>query len=161
LQGFPHRAQQMAERALRRAQLAEHAISQCHALAQAACPVALWRGDLAGADTFHSESDRVGDAQCTGGLDRPRQVFFGVLLIRRGEMADGVTVLQSGIQDLRAGGSTAEYPAFRAVLAHGLALSGRTDEALATSDEAIDRSEATEELRCAADHLRVKAESGA
>ena len=84
--------------------------------------------------------------------------FFGVLLIRRGEMADGVTVLQSGIQDLRAGGSTAEYPAFRAVLAHGLALSGRTDEALATSDEAIDRSEAIEELWCAADLLRVKAE---
>jgi predicted ATPase len=158
LQGFPDRAAQMAERALHRARSADHAISQCHALAQAACPVALWRGDLVGADQFIQDLIELATHNALEGWVARGNCFFGVLLIRRGEMAEGVEVLRSGLQELRAGGSTAEYPAFRAVLAHGLALSGRTGEALATIDEAIGRSEATEELWCAADLLRVKAE---
>ena len=157
LQGIPDRAAQMAERALHRAQSAGHAISQCHALAQAACPIALWRGDLSGADTFVRDLIGLATRNALEGWVARGKCFFGVLLIRRGEMTEGVAVLRSGLQELRAGGSTAEYPAFRAVLAHGLAQSGRTDEALATIDEAIDRSEVTEELWCAAELLRVKA----
>lgn len=158
MQGFPDRAAQMAERALHRSQSAGHAISQCHALAQAASPVALWCGDLAAADRFiRGLIDLATRSALEGWVARGR-CFLGVLLVRRGEMAEGVAVLRSGLQELRAGGSTAEYPAFRAVLAHGLALSGRTHEALTMIDEAINRSEATEEFWCTADLLRVKAE---
>lgn len=158
LQGFPEQARFMAERALLRAQSADHAISTCHALAQAACPVSLWTGDLIEADRCVTMLIDLASQNALEGWIARGKCFRGVLLIRRGEVAEGVACLQSALVELRAGGSTAEYPAFRAVLAHGLAQSGRAQDAHATVEDAINRSESTGELWCAAELLRVKAE---
>jgi predicted ATPase/DNA-binding winged helix-turn-helix (wHTH) protein len=49
LQGFPDQARRVAEANVEDAQAINHAPSLCHALAMAACPIALWLGDRAAA----------------------------------------------------------------------------------------------------------------
>ena len=49
LQGFSEQAAHAAETSVAEAHEAGHAVSLCLALALAACPIALWVGDLAGA----------------------------------------------------------------------------------------------------------------
>ena len=51
-QGFPDQATRAAESSIEDARAANHAISLCHGLAQAACPIALWTGDLAAAERY-------------------------------------------------------------------------------------------------------------
>jgi hypothetical protein len=52
LQGFPDSAMREANCGIEDARAAEHAISFCYALARAACPIALWIGDLAAAEHY-------------------------------------------------------------------------------------------------------------
>ena len=98
LQGFPDRARQMAERALRRAQSADHAISQCHALAQAVCPVALWCGDWAAADHFITELIDLATRNALEGWVARGKCFLGVLFDspRRGRGRHHGPALRSG-----------------------------------------------------------------
>ena len=49
LQGLSDQAANAAEKSVAEARATGHAVSLCLALALAACPIALWRGDLAGA----------------------------------------------------------------------------------------------------------------
>jgi len=50
LQGFSEQALRFAETSVAEAQRTGHSVSLCLALAMAACPIALWGGDLAGAE---------------------------------------------------------------------------------------------------------------
>jgi predicted ATPase/DNA-binding winged helix-turn-helix (wHTH) protein len=52
LQGFSEQAAHAAEASIAEARLTSHAVSLCLALALAACPIALWVGDLAGAGRY-------------------------------------------------------------------------------------------------------------
>ena len=159
LHGYPDQAQRTADHALRQAEAFGHAMSQCHALAQAVCPVALWTGDLARADRFVKMlSERATQSALEGWIARGK-CFSGMLLLRRGLIKEGTACLQVALQELLAVGSTAEYPAFLAVLAQGLLLGGQIKDGQALIDEAITRSESTGERWCAAELLRVKGES--
>jgi predicted ATPase len=51
LQGFPEHAMRAAESSIEDARAANHAMSLCYALAFAACPIALWTGDLMAAES--------------------------------------------------------------------------------------------------------------
>lgn len=159
LQGCPDQAQRTADNALRRAEPFAHAISQCHALAQAVCPVALWTGDLARADRFVTKLSDLATQSALEGWVARGKCFSGVLLLQRGLIEEGTVCLQIALQELLAVGSTAEYPAFLAVLAHGLLLGGQIKQGQALIDEAIRRSESTGERWCAAELLRIKGES--
>lgn len=158
LQGFPDQAMRAAETALEQAEAAEHAISVCHALAQAVCPVTLWTGDLDAAERFVAMLiDLASQNALLGWIARSR-CLHGVLLIRRGLAADGTELLRAALLELQAAGSTAEFPLFRGMLAQGLGLMGQVGEGLAAIDDAIQRSESSGELWCAAELLRIKAE---
>ena len=52
LQGFPEQAARAAETSIAEARAARNAVSVCLALALAACPIALWVGDLASAARY-------------------------------------------------------------------------------------------------------------
>jgi predicted ATPase/DNA-binding winged helix-turn-helix (wHTH) protein len=52
LQGFPDQAMRAAESSIEDARAANHVTSLCHALALAACPIALLVGDLAGVEHY-------------------------------------------------------------------------------------------------------------
>ncbi len=158
LQGFPDQATQTAELAMRRASSADHTISMCHALAQAACPVALWTGDLVAAEQFVTTLAELASRHALGGWIARAQCFEGALLISQGQATRGAAIIQSAVPRMGAAGSVAESPAFLAVLAQGRAVSGQLDHGLAAIDEALERSEHAGERWCAAELLRVKGE---
>ena len=156
LQGFPDQATRTAEIAVRRAKSADHTISMCHALAQAACPVALWTGDLLAAEGFVATLADLASRHALGGWIARAQCFEGALLIRQGQVIRGVAIIQSTVPRMGAVGSVAESPAFLAVLAHGRGLTRQFDSGLAAINEALERSESTGERWCAAELLRIK-----
>ncbi len=158
LQGFPDRAMREACDALRQAQLTGHALSQCHALAQAACPVALWTGDLDAMDGFVTMLIDLATLNALEGWIARGKCFRGALLIRSGQVDEGAAMLQSALEELRALGSMAEYPAFRCMLALGLARAGRVGEGRGVIDAALRHSATIEESWCIAELLRADGE---
>jgi predicted ATPase/DNA-binding winged helix-turn-helix (wHTH) protein len=158
LQGFPDQATRTAEIAVRRARSADHTISMCHALAQAACPVALWTGDLLAAEGFVATLADLASRHALGGWIARARCFEGALLISQGQVTRGAAIIQSTVPRMGAAGSVAESPAFLAVLAHGRGLAGQLENGLAAINEALDRSESTGEHWCAAELLRIKGE---
>ncbi len=155
LQGYPERAQREVDATIEEARGTGHASSLCYALADAACLIALWTGDLAGADRYitllvdHSTQLALPAWQPVGRLYR------AVLLIRRGAVADGLPKLRAGFQ------IDAEplYAWTRTLLlgelAQGLACAGLVDEALATARQAVDGCKRSEENWLIAELLRL------
>jgi predicted ATPase/DNA-binding winged helix-turn-helix (wHTH) protein len=157
LQGFPEQAMGTVRTTIERARASDHAISLCYTLARAACPVALWVGDLAAAERYvsmlldHAAKLAMAVWQAEG------RCFKGMLLIRRGSDT-GLRVLRTALDDLRRTGSVLSYPVFLCALAEGLAGTGQVAEALAAVDEALERSERSEGRWCVAELLRVRGE---
>jgi predicted ATPase/DNA-binding winged helix-turn-helix (wHTH) protein len=158
LQGFPDQATRTAEIAVRRARSADHTISMCHALAQAACPVALWTGDLLAAEGFVATLADLASRHALGGWIARARCFEGALLISQGQVTRGAAIIQSTVPRMGAAGSVAESPAFLAVLAHGRRLARQLESGLAAINEALERSESTGERWCEAELLRIKGE---
>jgi predicted ATPase len=158
LQGFPDLAMQAAEEVVTDAQAIEHGLPLCHALAQAACPIALLAGDLAAAERWvnllidHTTKHRLGGWLARG------QCFRGILLDMRGDFATGLPLLRDALEALRKTGLVMYFTAFLGELARALGRSGAAKEALATIDEALQRCERDEERWCVAELLRIRGE---
>jgi predicted ATPase/DNA-binding winged helix-turn-helix (wHTH) protein len=160
LQGFLDRAMREAEHSVDEARATEHAISFSYALHRAACPVALWNGDLAAAGHYadmlldHAERHALVHWQLYG------WGYQGAVAIRRGDVASGLRLLRSCSKELGETGITApRFMRFAAVdMAEGLGKAGQVAEALDAIDDAIARAERTEELWQFAELLRVKGE---
>jgi predicted ATPase/DNA-binding winged helix-turn-helix (wHTH) protein len=158
LQGLPDQANRAAETAYQRAAAADHAISRCHALAQAVCPMGLWTGDLTAADQAIAELNDLAMRNALPGWIARGKCYAGALLIGRGALSEGIPLLQEALKDLRIGGSVAESPFFLGVLAHGMALAGRIEGARTVIDDALAWCETAGEAWCEAELLRVKGE---
>ena len=158
LQGFPDQAMRAAQSSVEEACAADHALSLCNTLAQAACPIALLIGDLATAERFvamllyHSERHALAVRHAEGHCSK------GALFIQRGDVVIGSQHLRCALEELRKIGYVQRYPAFLGALAEGLARAGRRAAALAAVDEALALSERDEERWCVADLLRIKGE---
>jgi len=130
----------------------------CYTLARAACPVALWVGDLAAAERYVSmlldDSAKLAMAvwQAEG------RCFKGMLLIKSGGDHTGLRLLRTALDELRETGSVLSESAFLCALAEGLAGTGQVAEGLAAIEEALERSERSEGRWCIAELLRVKGE---
>jgi predicted ATPase/DNA-binding winged helix-turn-helix (wHTH) protein len=158
LQGFPDRAMRMAEENVEDALALNHALTLANALVQAACPVAFLIGDLAAADHFVR---MLVDCSTKHGL-RPWQAwgrcFEGMLLIGHGDTVTGSQRLSTAVSGLRDIGYAVYYVAFMGELAAALGRSGQAAHGLATIDEALARSERSEERWVVAELLRIKGE---
>jgi predicted ATPase len=158
LQGFPDQAVGTVQRTIERARASDHAISLCYTLARAACPVALWVGDLAAAECYvsmlldHSAKLAMAVWQAEG------RCFKGMLLIRRDRGDTGLRLLRTALDELRETGSALRDSAFLCALVEGLAGAGQVAEGLAAVDQALKRSESSGERWCIAELLRVKGE---
>jgi predicted ATPase len=158
LQGFPDQAVGTVQRTMERARASDHAISLCYTLARAACPVALWVGDLAAAECYvsmlldHSAKLAMAVWQAEG------RCFKGMLLIRRDRGDTGLRLLRTALDELRETGSALRDSAFLCALVEGLAGAGQVAEGLAAVDQALKRSESSGERWCIAELLRVKGE---
>jgi predicted ATPase len=155
LLGFPDQAMRAAEAATVDARAADHALSLCHALVFGACPTALLTGDLASGQHYAS---MLIDHSARHDLTRWHAYgsgYHGALAIKRGEIAAGLRLLRAGFDQL-GGFATLRFMDF--LMPEALCRAGKIVEGLASVDEAIARSEETEEHRLIAELLRIKGE---
>jgi predicted ATPase len=157
LQGFPDQATRAAHSSVEDARAANHIISLCQALAHAACPIALLTGDLAAAEHYgtmlldHSTRHALALWRACG------RSFQGVLVIQRGDVGTGLRLLRAGFDEFgEAGSAVLRFLAF--LMAEALGRAGQIAEGLAAIEEAISRSERTEEHWAMAELVRVKGE---
>jgi predicted ATPase/DNA-binding winged helix-turn-helix (wHTH) protein len=156
LQGLPEQAMRTAESSLEDARATNHATSLGNALAAAACPIALWVGDLAAADHYvemlldHSARHVLGRWRAFG------RCYQGLLVIQRGDANAGFRLLRALFADPATAGSVARLFPFliSAASRHAVQIA----DGLPAIEEAIVRSEFTEERWLVAELLRVKGE---
>jgi len=156
LQGLPDQAMRSAERCVANARAAHHWISLGQALAVAACPVALWVGDLAAAEQY---VEMLLDNSTRPALTRWGvfgRGYQGMLAIQRGDLSNGLRSLRAAFSEPAAAGSALRLLAFiiSAVSGHVRQLA----DGLPAIEEAIMRSELTEERWLTAELLRVSGE---
>jgi predicted ATPase/DNA-binding winged helix-turn-helix (wHTH) protein len=158
LQGFPDQAAATARLAVDEAEATGHALSICHALAQAACPVAALNGDVEAAEGYTAVLlNHARELGLAGWIARSH-CFQGVVLIMRRDFAAGLPLLRKALDELRDGGAAPGYPAFLALFARGLGLAGQVTEGLEVVDHALQLSERHEENWSLPEVLRNKGE---
>jgi predicted ATPase/DNA-binding winged helix-turn-helix (wHTH) protein len=156
LQGLPDQAKRTAESSVADARAIDHAISLGLALALAACPIALFMGDLAAAEHY---VEMLLDHSTRHALARWRafgRSYQGVLLIQRGDLSIGLRLLRAGFDEPGAAGSVPRL--FTFLMAEALGRAGQIADGLAAIEEAIVRSERSEEHWATAELLRIKGE---
>jgi len=155
IRGYPDRALRTIVANIEEAQGLGHALSLCNALAKA-CPVALLAGDLATAGRMvamlleHSARNALASWQAEG------QCFQGVLLVRTGNRADGVQMLDQALASLPGINFSLRYTGLLGELAEALGGQGDITRGLATVDAALERAERQEERWCVPELLRIK-----
>jgi predicted ATPase/DNA-binding winged helix-turn-helix (wHTH) protein len=156
LQGLPDQAMRMAESSVADARATGHAITLGLALAMAACPIALYIGDLSTAERY---VEMLLDHSSRYALARWRAFghsYQGVLLIERGDLSAGLRLLRAGFDEP---GSAATIPRlFRFLMAEALGRAGQIADGLAAIEEAIVNSNRSEEHWATAELLRIKGE---
>jgi len=97
LQGFPDEAAHTARSAVDRALAIGHALSLCHALGQAACPIAHLNGDLGWAeDSVAILLDNAGERGLSGWIARGH-CFLGMTMIAQQDFAGGLPLLRDAL----------------------------------------------------------------
>jgi predicted ATPase len=157
LQGFPDQATRAAHSSVEDARAANHTISLCTALAHAACPLALLTGDLAAAEHYGTMLLDHSTRHALALWRAYARSFQGVLVIQRGDVITGLRLLRAGLDEFgETGSALLQFLAFP--MAEALGRAGQNAEGLAAIEEAIARSERTEERWAMAELVRVKGE---
>jgi len=156
MNGLIDQAETAAQAALSAAQRIDHKLSICFALGEAVCPLALMVGDLTVAEQALTMLVDLARRHNFSFWTRLASCLEGSLLIRRGKMMDGASLLRAGLDAFIRTGQRLYISGFIADLSQGLAQSGRRDEASTIIDDAVSQSDGVRwhvpEL------LRVKAE---
>jgi predicted ATPase len=158
LQGFADQALRVVESNIQEALEIGHALSLCNALANSACPIALLAGDLTAAERYTAMLRSQTGQHALDSWHAYADIFGGELLVKRGDLASGLTLLDAAIEKLRDARWAQYQTAFLGLLAENLAHAGRFDEGRAAIDEALLQCEQTEECWCISELLRIKGE---
>jgi hypothetical protein len=158
LQGLPDQAARMAESAVEESRTSDHAASLCYALAEAACPIALYSGELGALDSFVATLRDVSARHGFGVWNAVGGCFGGALGLRRGDAKAALRRLHAAVDELRRERLTLRHPEFLGTLAEGQGQVGRVAEGLLTISEALERVERTEQRWCISEFLRIKGE---
>jgi predicted ATPase len=158
LQGLPEQAMEEARHSVDEARAGGHAISLCDALAQAACPLAMFTGDWTAAEDAIAELLDEASRHALAPWKVLGQCWNAALLVRRGELDPGLSMLAVGLEDLRQVRFAFFHTGFLATLAEGLVSAGQVARGLRAIDEALQLCGHREELWCVAELLRLKGE---
>lgn len=159
LRGFPDQALREIEDNVADAIALDHTLTLAHALADAACPVALLAGDLDRAERFTAMLHAQTAAHALDIWNTYAACYAGELAARRGEAEAGLTRMSEGVERLRRGGFVAYQTAFLRSLAEALIAAGRPEQAAAALDEALTQCGRTGEAWCLPELLRLKGEA--
>jgi predicted ATPase/DNA-binding winged helix-turn-helix (wHTH) protein len=158
LQGFPDQAMHTAKRNVEEARASDHVLSLCYALAEAACPVALFVGDLATADRLVALLLDLSAKHALSLAHACGRYLEGVLRIKRGDAVTGLQLLRATVAELGETRFVLRYTAFLGTLVEGLIGAGQVAQGVVMIDEALARSERNEERWCLAELRRIKGE---
>src|SRR5882672_1162811 len=158
LQGFGDQARRLTESLVDYVRTKDHVLSFLYSLLIAACPIALYVGDLATADDHVSVASDVATRNGLEIWNVWAQCFKGVVLIKRGEHGAGAQLLQSGLERLPEPAIHHHMSLLLAELAAGLGGAGQINEGLGVVDKALTRAEQMEAGWYLAELLRTKGE---
>jgi predicted ATPase/DNA-binding winged helix-turn-helix (wHTH) protein len=158
MQGLVDQAEKAGQAALGAAQRINHKLSICFALGETVCPLALMVGDLTAAERALTMLVDVATRHNFSFWSRLASCLEGSLLIRRGDITDGISLLRAGLDAFIRTGQRLYISGFIADLAQGLAESGHADEADTIIDDAVSRSDADGVRWHVPELLRVKGE---
>jgi predicted ATPase/DNA-binding winged helix-turn-helix (wHTH) protein len=158
LQGYPDQATHTVKSCIEEALSINHAVTLCNGVSQGACPVTLLTGDLSAAERAvamlleHAERSALSFWQADG------RCFKGVLLIRRGNIAEGSNILREALNEASSATSHTRYDSFLGELAEALGKLGEISRAEAVLDGAFERTERTGGRWYVAELLRIRGE---
>ena len=158
LQGFGDQARQVTANLVDYAGTKDHALSFVYSLLIAACPIALYVGDLTTAERHVALAFDLAARHALEIWNVWAQCFHGVLLIKRGDDAAGSQLLRSALEKLPEPAVHQHLSLLLAELAAGLGGAGQVAEGLDVVDKALARAEQTEEGWYLAELLRTKGE---
>jgi predicted ATPase len=158
LQGCADQATRVAQLAVEDARTADHPASLCWALVEGACPVALYTGDLATLERSLALLLEHATRHALPMWHAYGRKLQGLLLVKRGDVDAEARILRPAFDELREARFALHHTGLLSTLAEGLGGAGRVTEGMAVIDEAIARSERTEERWSIAEMLRVKGE---
>jgi predicted ATPase len=115
-------------------------------------------GDLAAAEHYVRMMRDHSTRHALGFFRAWSRCHQGVLVIRRGDLATGLRLLRAGLDEFSESRSALQFLGFLSEMAEALGRIGQVADGLATIEDAIARSESTEERWVIAELLRVKGE---
>ncbi len=136
----------------------DHTLSVAHVLSDAACFVALWRGDLALAERYVALLRMHTAAHALDVWHTYGDCFEGEILLRRGQTSAGLALIRAGVDKLRTAGFVCYHTAFLGVFADGLRRAGDLSQAQAVIDELLALCARTGEAWCLPELLRLGGE---
>jgi predicted ATPase/DNA-binding winged helix-turn-helix (wHTH) protein len=155
LQGCPDQAVRTAQSAVEDARATDHALSLFNALGHAACPIALYVGDLAAAESLLAMLlDHLAKRALTA-WNALGHCLQGMLLIKRGDVT-GLAILRRALDELHEMRFGLRCSAYLGALAAGLGAAGQVAEGQTSIHEALEWSERSGERWCFAELLRIK-----
>ena len=160
LQGAPDQAMRTVRAGVELAQAIRHPVSLVYALIQAACPVALFTGDIEAADRAVTMLLDLSNRHTMAGWNVWGQCYQGVLLAKQGDVATASQLLRTALGHLSEGGfhNFFDYTFLTAELASALGRAGEAAQGFVAIDAALAQSERIEQGWCTAELLRIKGE---
>src|ERR1700731_3910002 len=130
LQGFPDEAWRTAQSTVDDARALDHAVSLRLALSKAACPVALFTGDLAAAESYVAMLLDSSAAHALPIWRAEGNRFHGTLLIRNGDFDTGLQHLRTALEQLPEASFQPYFTWFLGEVAEGLGRVGQIAQGL-------------------------------
>jgi predicted ATPase/DNA-binding winged helix-turn-helix (wHTH) protein len=156
LQGYADQSIELAVDAVNIAETLDHPTTLTFALVQAACPLALFVGDITAADQFVAQLLDLSIKHAMANWNSWAAAFAGLLSIRRGEIVNGAKMLREALSRHPAYWFQLHYFALLAELAAAEGAAGDPVLGLETIADALALAERTGERWCIAELLRVK-----
>lgn len=157
LRGLPEQAVHSVHVGLVEGHATNNALMLSNCLAQAACPIALYVGDLAEAERSIRMLLDCSAKSALNTWNALGRCFQGRLLLAKGDLT-GLPILRSAVNWLREAGFALHFAISLGALAEGLTAAGQLVEAREAIDEALKSAERNEEHWCMPELLRIKGE---
>lgn len=157
VRGFPERALAATRQAILEAGQLDHPVSLCIALVWA-IPPTIWAGELVVASEIVERLTHIAKQYLLTQFEVLALGWQGALLVRTGEAAEGLTLLQQSLQAQARVRHALMRTSFLVEIAVGQLDTGEHDSALATIDEVLHRIDENREQIIFPEALRIKAE---
>jgi predicted ATPase/DNA-binding winged helix-turn-helix (wHTH) protein len=155
LTGSPDRATETARQAIGEAARLSKPVNVCFSLLYTA-PVFLWCGDYVAANDVLEQLTAHPNWRALPTLHATALALQGELLLRRGEVEQGIALLTAALQAMRSDRQNILRARAASALAEALAAVGRLDQARSVVDEAMAEIPAGEEPLDLPELLRIK-----